>query len=190
MLPGIVRMFKGGDDHLLSGVARTFEELGFRLLGAHQVAPEILVREGVLGGRKPSARDEGDIQCGFALIAAMARFDVGQAVVVADNRVLAVEAAEGTDGMLDRLVALREAGVLRIPENTGVLIKAPKATQDRRFDLPSLGPQTVAKAAQAKLAGIAVAAGETVIAEPARVAAAADQAGVFVVGRTLPDTRS
>jgi DUF1009 family protein len=190
MLPGIVRMFKGGDDHLLSGVASTFETLGFRLLGAHEVAPEILVREGVLGGRKPSGRDEGDIQCGFELIAAMARFDVGQAVVVADNRVLAVEAAEGTDRMLDRLVALRETGVLRIPEKSGVLIKAPKPSQDLRFDLPSLGPQTVAKAAQAKLAGIAVAAGKTVIAEPSRVAQTADQAGLFVVGRTLSDARS
>jgi DUF1009 family protein len=185
MLPSIMRMYKGGDDRLLGGVAKIFERLGFRLLGAHELVPEILVGEGLLGSIKPTARDEADIKCGFELIAAMAPFDVGQAVVVADNRVLAVEAAEGTDRMLDRLAALRAEGRLRIPERTGVLIKSPKSMQDRRFDLPSLGPQTVEKAAQAKLAGIAVAAGETLIAEPSRVADAADRAGLFVIGKKL-----
>jgi len=185
MLPSIMRMYKGGDDRLLTGVAKIFERLGFRLVGAHELVPEILVGEGQLGSIKPTARDEADIKCGFELIAAMAPFDVGQAVVVADNRVLAVEAAEGTDRMLDRLAALRAEGRLRIPERTGVLIKSPKSMQDRRFDLPSLGPQTVEKAAQAKLAGIAVAAGETLIAEPSRVADAADRAGLFVIGKKL-----
>ena len=123
-----------------------------------------------------------DIERGFELIAAIAPFDVGQAAVVANNRVLAVEAAEGTDHMLDRIAALRAEGRLRIPDNTGVLVKSPKPAQDRRFDLPSLGPRTVEKAAQARLAGIAVAAGEAVIAEPLRVAEAADRAGLFVVG--------
>ena len=65
---------------------------------------------------------------------------------------------------------------------TGVLVKTPKRGQDRRFDLPSIGPQTVARAADAGLAGIAVAQGATVIAEPDRVAMAADRAGLFVVG--------
>jgi DUF1009 family protein len=185
MLPSIMRMYKGGDDRLLTGVAKIFERIGFRLVGAHELVPEILIAEGLLGSIKPTARDEADIKCGFELIAAMAPFDVGQAVVVADNRVLAVEAAEGTDRMLDRLAALRAEGRLRIPERTGVLIKSPKSMQDRRFDLPSLGPQTVEKAAQAKLAGIAVAAGETLIAEPSRVADAADRAGLFVIGTKL-----
>jgi DUF1009 family protein len=185
MLPSIMRMYKGGDDRLLTGIAGIFERLGFHLIGAHELAPEILVGEGLLGSVKPSERDERDIKCGFELIAAMAPFDVGQAVVVADNRVLAVEAAEGTDRMLDRLAALRAEGRLGIPERTGVLIKSPKSMQDRRFDLPSLGPQTVEKAAQAKLAGIAVAAGETLIAEPSRVADAAERAGLFVIGKKL-----
>ena len=118
-----------------------------------------------------------------AITLAIAPFDVGKAVVVADNRVLAVEAAEGTDHMLDRVAALRAEGRIRIPDNTGVLVKAPKPAQDRRIDLPSLGPRTVEKAARAGLAGIAVAAGETIIAEPLRVLEAADRAGLFVVGR-------
>jgi UDP-2,3-diacylglucosamine hydrolase len=186
LLPRIVRIFKGGDDRLLSGIATLVEEQGFRFIGAHELAPEILVSDGPLGLVKPSEAHDQDIACGFELIAAMARFDVGQAAVVADNRVLAVEAAEGTDQMLDRIAALRAEGRIRISENAGVLVKSPKPGQDRRFDLPSLGPRTIEKAAHAKLAGIAVAAGETVIAEPVRVAEAADRAGLFVVGRRRP----
>jgi UDP-2,3-diacylglucosamine hydrolase len=183
LLPRIILNFKGGDDKLLSGIAKMMEDHGFRLIGAHEVAPEILVGEGPLGLIKPSAAHAQDIERGFELIVAIAPFDVGQAVVVADNRVLAVEAAEGTDHMLDRVAALRAEGRIRIPDNTGVLVKAPKPAQDRRIDLPSLGPRTVEKAARAGLAGIAVAAGETIIAEPLRVLEAADRAGLFVVGR-------
>ncbi len=186
LLPRTIRIFKGGDDKLLSGIAKMFEEHGFRLIGAHEVAPEILVAEGPLGLIKPSEVHTQDIARGFELIAAITSFDVGQAVVVADNRVLAIEAAEGTDQMLDRIAALRAQGRIRIPDNMGVLVKSPKPTQDRRIDLPSIGPRTVEKAAHARLAGIAVAAGETVIAEPLRVAQAADRAGLFVVGRRHP----
>jgi UDP-2,3-diacylglucosamine hydrolase len=186
LLPQIIRIFRGGDDTLLSGLAKIIDDHGFRLIGPHEVAPEILVGEGPLGLVKPSDAHAHDIERGFELIAALAPFDVGQAAVVANNRVLAVEAAEGTDLMLDRIATLRAEGRIRIPDNTGVLIKSPKSGQDRRVDLPSLGPQTVEKAAAAKLAGIAVAAGETVIAEPLRVAEAADRAGLFVMGRRRP----
>lgn len=186
LLPRTIRIFKGGDDTLLSGIAKMFEEHGFRLIGAHEVAPEILVGEGPLGLIKPSDAHNQDIARGFELIAAITSFDVGQAVIVADNRVLAVEAAEGTDLMLDRIAALRAEGRIRIPDGAGVLVKSPKPTQDRRIDLPSLGPRTVEKAARAKLAGIAVAAGETVIAEPLRVTEAADRARLFVVGQRRP----
>jgi DUF1009 family protein len=186
LLPRMIPIFKGGDDRLLSGVAKIMEELGFHLLGAHEVAPQILVQEGVLGLVKPSQAQLQDIARGFELITTIAPFDIGQAVVVADNRVLAVEAAEGTDHMLDRIAALRAEGRLRIDDKTGVLVKSPKPAQDRRIDLPSLGPRTVEKAAKAGLAGIAVAAGEAVIAEPLRVAEAADRAGLFVIGQRRP----
>jgi DUF1009 family protein len=112
----------------------------------------------------------------------MSPFDVGQAAVVAKGRVLAIEAAEGTDGMLRRMVALREDGRLGLPRGVGVLVKAPKLGQDRRFDLPSIGPETVLNASRAGLAGIAVVAGGTIIAEPLRLVEAADFNGLFVVG--------
>jgi UDP-2,3-diacylglucosamine hydrolase len=103
--------------------------------------------------------------------------------VVAKGRVLAIEAAEGTDGMLRRVVALREEGRLGLPRGIGVLVKAPKLAQDRRFDLPSIGPDTVLNASRAGLAGVAVVAGGTIIAEPQRLVEAADFNGLFVVGR-------
>ena len=182
ILPRVIASYRGGDDHLLSGVARIFEDQGFRLVGAHEVAPEILVPEGAVGTRTPSERDHKDIARALALLRAIGPFDVGQAVVVADQYVLAVEAAEGTDEMLARIAELRARGRIPTPNRVGVLVKAPKPGQDRRFDLPSIGPRTVAEVARAGLAGLAVVAGQTIIAEPALVARAADDAEVFVIG--------
>jgi UDP-2,3-diacylglucosamine hydrolase len=180
LLPRIFGIFRGGDDHLLKGVAAIFEEHGFRLVGAHAVAPEILMPEGALGREHPNDRDRADIAKGLALLSAASPFDVGQAVVVADARVLAIEAAEGTDRMLARVADLRQSG--RIASGRGVLVKAAKRNQDRRLDLPSIGPQTVEGAARAGLAGIAVVAGSTIVAEPTRIGATADRAGLFVLG--------
>ena len=180
LLPRIFGIFRGGDDYLLKGVAAIFEEHGFRLLGAHAVAPEILMPEGALGRERPTERDNADIAKGLAFLTAASPFDVGQAVVVADARVLAIEAAEGTDSMLERIAQLRQTG--RIASGRGVLVKAAKRNQDRRLDLPSIGPQTVEGAARAGLAGIAVVAGSTVVAEPAQIGAVADRAGLFVLG--------
>jgi DUF1009 family protein len=102
--------------------------------------------------------------------------------VVAGKRILAVEAAEGTDQMLARVTELRVNGRIGVGSGTGVLVKAPKPGQDPRFDLPSIGPRTVAGVAGAGLAGIAVVSGRTVIADAESVVREADRAGIFVVG--------
>lgn len=180
MLPRIVAAYRGGDNHLLSNVAKLVEQQGFTLRGAHEVAPEILAPRGALGRLRPSAGDEADIALALDYLATAGRFDIGQAAVVVNRHIVAVEAAEGTDGMLARVAALRAEG--RIPAPKGVLVKAPKPQQDRRFDLPSIGPKTVEAAAGAGLAGVAVIAGETVVADPAALADAADRAGLFVIG--------
>jgi UDP-2,3-diacylglucosamine hydrolase len=187
-LPLIIRSFRGGDDHLLSGMGQMFESVGFHLLGAHEVAPEITAPLGALGRFKPDAPVEEDISRGFALLDAASAFDVGQAAVIAARRVLAIEAAEGTDAMLDRVIAMRTSGRIAIAAGAGVLVKAPKRRQDRRFDLPSIGPDTVMRAARAGLAGIAVVAGATIVAEPHRLVEIADHAGLFVVGRPDRET--
>ena len=109
-LPGIWRAYRGGDDHLLSTIAGMLAGYGFRVVAAHEIAPEILIPMGPLAARAPSERDQADIARGLALLHAMGPFDVGQAVIVADNHVLGVEAAEGTDGLLARVADLRRGG--------------------------------------------------------------------------------
>jgi len=182
-MPRIIRAFRGGDDHLLTGIGRILEADGFRVLGAHEVAPDITAPSGPLGRHRPDAEAMSDIARGFEMLAAMSPFDVGQAAVIGKGRVLAVEAAEGTDAMLRRVAALREAGRIGLPRGVGVVVKAPKQRQDRRFDLPSIGPDTVLHAAHAGLAGVAVVAGGTIVAEPQRLVEAADSNGLFVFGR-------
>jgi DUF1009 family protein len=182
LMPRIAAAFRGGDNHLLSGIGRLLEREGFRLLGAHEVAPEILMPEGPLGRAQACERDRADIALGLDYLRAAAPYDVGQAAVVAGKHVLAVEAAEGTDAMLARVAEMRASGRVRAPAGNGVLVKAPKHGQDRRFDLPSIGPQTVEGVTRAKLAGIAVVAGSTIIAEPERLIAAADRGNIFVIG--------
>ncbi|MGO9399834.1 MAG: LpxI family protein [Xanthobacteraceae bacterium] len=182
LMPRIARVFRGGDDRLLSGIAALFEEGGLRIIGVEEVAPEIVVPAGTLGRYAPSPRDRADIAYGLKLVGALGPFDIGQAAVVADGHVVALEAAEGTDNMLMRVAQLRSEGRFTKPPGVGVLVKAPKPGQDRRFDLPAIGPKTVENVARAGLAGLAVAAGSAIVAEPAKVSAAADREKIFFVG--------
>jgi DUF1009 family protein len=182
MLPQVLAGFRGGDNHLLSMVARTVERYGFAVIGAHEIAPEILVPEGSLGSVKPTTRDLRDIARGAEVLRALGPLDIGQAVIIADSRVLAIEAADGTDAMLDHVAALRRDGKIRISAGTGVLIKAPKVGQDMRLDLPSIGPRTIEMVSAAGLVGVAVETGGTIVAEPQQVVVAADRRRIFVLG--------
>jgi DUF1009 family protein len=182
LLPRVVRAFRGGDDKLLAGIAGVAESGGLRVVGLKEVAPEVFVPQGVLGRHAPSARDHADIARALKVIAALGPFDVGQAAIVANNNVLAVEAAEGTDNMLSRIVELRRQRRVTAAPGVGVLVKAPKPGQDRRFDLPSIGPRTIENAARAGLAGVAVTAGSTIMVDAAEIVAAADREKLFVVG--------
>jgi DUF1009 family protein len=188
LMPRVSLLFRGGDDHLLSGVRRILEEHGFRLLGPQDIAPELAMPLGVVSARIPTARDCTDIARGHALLRATSPFDMGQAAVVADNQVLAMEGPEGTDQMLARVTELRRSGRIQSRVGTGVLVKAAKIGQDLRIDPPSIGPETVDRTSEAGLAGIAVVAGTTLVAEPERIAAAADHAKIFVAGVALDGT--
>jgi len=174
--------FRGGDDHLLSGIGRILEGHGFRMVGIKDVAPDLLMPMGALTGTKPDERAEADIAKGRDVLRALGPFDVGQGAVVIDGHVVAVEDIEGTDGLLARVTRLREQGRIRAGVGRGVLVKAPKAGQDLRYDLPTIGPRTVDGAVNAKLAGIAVVAGNTLLAEPEAMIAAADKTSIFIVG--------
>jgi DUF1009 family protein len=178
----ILASFRGGDDHLLSGIGRILEQDGFRMVGIRDVAPEILMPEGSITRVTPDAAGTADIEKGREVLRALSPFDIGQAVVVIDGHVVAVEDIEGTDGLLARVARLRGEGRLRTRTGRGVLVKAPKSDQDLRFDLPTVGPRTIEGADKAGLAGIAIIAGHTIAADSQGMIEAADKAGLFIQG--------
>jgi hypothetical protein len=182
VLARVWRAFRGGDDHLLSGIGSILEQDGFRMVGIRDVAPDLLMPEGSLTRVVPDQAARADIARGRDVLQALGPYDVGQAVIVIDGHVVAVEDIEGTDGLLARVARLRGEGRIRGKAPRGVLVKAPKRGQDLRFDLPAIGVRTVQGAAAAGLAGIAIAAGNAVVAEPQAMIAAADAAGMFVNG--------
>ncbi len=178
-LPQLLRLFKGGDDTVLRGVARFFEARGFEVLAAHEVAPRLLAPLGAFSAMAPDAQAIDDIKLGFRVARSLGSFDIGQAAVVARQYVLAVEAAEGTDAMLRRCRDLNNWG---FKARKGVLVKAPKPGQDLRLDLPAIGPRTVELASDAGLAGVAVAAGAVLLAEQQELVEKADKLGLFLYG--------
>ena len=182
VLGKVMTAFRGGDDHLLSGVGRILEQDGFRMVGIRDVAPDLLMPEGGITRAVPDASARADIGKGRDVLGALGPFDIGQAAVVIDGHVVAVEDIGGTDGLLARVAQLRADGRIRAKARRGVLVKAPKSGQDPRFDLPTVGPRTVAGAANAGLAGIAIAAGYALVVEPQAMIETADRAGLFIEG--------
>lgn len=176
ILARIGRAAFAGDDGLLAAVIRVLGEEGFRVRGAHEILAEALAPAGLLGHHVPDAAAMADLARGSLVARALGAADVGQGCVVQQGIVLAVEAIEGTDAMLARAAALARSGP------GGVLVKLVKPGQDRRADLPTIGPDTVRAAAAAGLRGIAFEAGGTIVADRAAVIAAADAAGLFLLG--------
>ncbi len=165
-----------GDDRLLRLIVQELEADGFRVVGADTLAADLLAPAGLLAGDPPDANARDDIRRGIEVVRALGAADVGQAVVVQAQLVLGVEAVEGTDALLGRCAALRRDGP------GGVLVKGRKVGQERRVDLPTIGPATVDAAAAAGLRGIAVEAGHTLVADLIEVERSARNRGVFVVG--------
>lgn len=179
-----------GDDGLLRGVVSLLEEAGHPVIGPHEIAPELLAGPGVHGPRQPSAEDRRAITVGLALLDSLSPFDVGQATVVAGERVLAVEGPEGTDRMLRRVRGLGRrwplARPFSRPSAEGVLVKVAKQGQDLRVDMPTVGPRTFVEAARAGLRGIAVGAGSTLVVDREEAIRAADRLGLFFMGLDRP----
>lgn len=165
-----------GDDSLLSAIVAEFEAEGFRVIGADQVWGDGRMPPGALTKARPDSAAWRDIRRGVEVVQALGAVDVGQGCVVQQGIVLAVEAVEGTDAMLARAADLRRDGP------GGVLIKLAKPEQERRIDLPTIGPETIALAAKAGLRGLAVEAGGALALDRAALIAAADAAGLFVYG--------
>jgi len=181
-LPAILSALVGGDNSVLSGIVEFFESKGFHVVGAEEIAPGLIAGAGPLGKRRPSKQDLADIALAADLIKAMGRFDVGQAVVVSRGHVLAVEAAEGTDALLGRCKSVKRWTPKRGDGRSGVLVKCAKPGQERRVDLPAIGPETVRRSQEARLNGIAVAAADVLIADRKAVIGVANELGLFVYG--------
>ena len=175
MLPRLLAA-NGGDNALLSLAIRELESEGFRVVGVDSVASELTIGPGPAGRVRAGRAARADIARGAAVLAALGAHDVGQAAVVHDGAVLGIEAAEGTDALIERCARLRHA------DKGGVLVKCAKSHQDRRVDLPAIGPDTVSALARARMAGAALEAGAALILERSRTVAAADRARIFLCG--------
>ncbi|MFT3808787.1 MAG: UDP-2,3-diacylglucosamine diphosphatase LpxI [Micropepsaceae bacterium] len=173
---GLLRVLMGWrhDDRLHRAISRLFEEQGIKVVGPADVWPDLLAPIGALTVRLPTGGDERTIAVAAAAALKLGLTDRGQGVVARDGAVLALEDRDHTDGLLRRVAEGRGEG--------GVLVKLAKPQQDRRLDLPVIGPETVAAAIEARLSGIAVEAGAAILARREKLVADADAAGLFIVG--------
>ena len=171
-----------GDDTLLRGVVRFLEDNGFQVLSVDEVAPSCLAPVGAIGARSMPMTMNSSVQRAFSLLSDLGRYDVGQGVVIAGERVLAIEGPEGTDAMLARVGDMQKAKRVKLGDDPAILVKIAKPNQDRRVDLPAIGPKTIRSAKAAKLSGIVVAAGDVVLVERKALVREADRAAIFVAG--------
>lgn len=183
LAPIFFAAIKSSDDDTLRIVSGIFEAEGHQVVAPHELLTGLLAEEGVLSKAQPSAEDRQDAARAEAIVQALGEVDVGQGAVVAQGICLATESIQGTDEML-RFVARTGASFRPDPDGAkGVLLKAPKPGQDWRVDLPAIGPETLRRAHEAGLAGVAVQAGGVLILGREETVAAADELGLFLWGR-------
>ncbi len=178
LLARLRRLGPIGDDGLLRNLGKIFEAEGIRMIGAHEVATDLLANAGPIGSHQPDSTQLQSIARGRAILQAMGPFDLGQAIVVQDDIVLGIEAVEGTDGLIRRtaLLARKKAG-------KPILVKIAKPQQDMRFDVPTIGQQTLREVAAAGFAGIAVEAGRTILLDADILPNLADELGIFLIAQ-------
>lgn len=174
-----LRAFRLGDDGLLRAVIATIESYGFRVVGAHEIVPDILAPEpAILTRRQPDQDSIANMHAARKAAVAIGALDIGQGAIAVGGRVVALEGVEGTDAMLQRVAELRLAN--RIHRKGGVLVKCAKPQQEVRADLPAIGISTIENAANAGLKGIAVESGRTLILGYEETIKAANEAGLFI----------
>lgn len=173
-----------GDDAAVRSIVRRVEDMGYEIVGPHVVLPELLEAPGVPTKAEPGPQDEADASRAAEIAHALGRVDVGQAVVVARGKCLAVETA-GTDLMLEAAVKARRS--VATAEREGLLYKAPKPGQELRIDMPAIGLDTVENAAAAGLSGIAIEAGGVMVIDREAAVAKADALGLFIWSRPAQD---
>lgn len=180
MLPRLLSLMAHGDNTVLTGAVKLIETWGHKVVGAHEVARDLVAPAGPLTDIRPSTDDLRDARLALTAARRIGELDAGQAAVVANGRVVALEAAEGTDGVLARVSSLRSEGRLRSSGRAGVLAKCPKPQQDLRVDMPTIGPSTIDGANAAGLAGIAIEAGKVMIVDREETLRRAEAVSIFV----------
>lgn len=180
-LSAVLGSMLGGDNTILTGIISVFEKRGLTVLGVADVAPQLLAHAGHNDTIMPRKRDLERLRHGGAVTHALGAFDIGQGAVIVGGRAVAVEGAEGTDAMLERIAHLRSIGRLSAKRG-GVLVKTCKPGQDQRVDLPSIGPKTILGLAAAGLNGVGVEAERTIILEREKTLDLALRHGVFIYG--------
>lgn len=181
ILPKLAIDLALGDDGLLRAVTRHMEANGIRIVGAQEVVPDLLAQVGDMTQASPSRDDWRDIAAARQAAIAIGELDIGQAAIAIGGRAVALEGIEGTDGLLQRTIALRNHGRLA-GKTGGVLAKCVKPQQELRLDLPGIGPETVSAAKAAGLRGIVLDAGHAFIMDFAETIARADREGLFITG--------
>lgn len=181
-LPKVVKAASKGDAALLDFIRDFVRGKGFAILSPAKLMEGLETESGGFGTHMPDENALDDIKKGAAVALAMGGFDIAQGAVVCDGYVLALEAAEGTDAMLDRVAGLPQSIRGSEGEPRGVLVKMLKPGQDKQMDQPTIGPRTVEKAHKAGLAGIAIEATHGLIVDRAQTIQMADDLGLFIVG--------
>ena len=168
-----------GDNSLLTSVRDELEKEGFCFHGAHEFMEGALTPEGVLGQIKPTEAHINDIVQGYHISHAIGQLDIGQSIIMQEGVVLGVEAVEGTDVLIKRVVAYKKEGA-----SAPILVKTCKPQQDRDLDLPTIGMDTIQNAIDAKMAGIALQAYESFFLHRDKALTLADKHNLFVMGMT------
>jgi DUF1009 family protein len=178
LLSVMMRLRARNTDALISAVAEVMREHGIELLDSTTFLTPLLATAGPIARRPLTAAEEADLALGYRMADEIARLDIGQTVVVKDAAVVAVEAMEGTDAVIER------AGRLAGPGTR--VVKVAKPNQDMRFDVPVVGLATVRAMQAAGATTLSIDAGKTLVFDREALVAAADQAGIAVVGRPRP----
>jgi len=186
ILPEILSIVVDGDNTVLTGAIRFIEKRGYSVIGAHEIAPDLVAEAGAVTRNVPRSAQLDDAKTAMNAARSIGLLDAGQASVVVNGRVVALEAAEGTDAMLRRVAELRDGGRLKWSGRAGALAKCPKPQQDLRVDMPTIGPQTVDTVAAAGLAGIAIESGRVMIVDREETKRRAEAAGLFIFA--FPET--
>ncbi len=164
-----------GDDKLLSVITKYLEEKGFEIVAPNEITGQLTTPKKNLSAATPDEAQKADIELGLNVLRKTGELDIGQAVVVEDGVVLAVEAVEGTAAMIERAGRLKKS-------YGGVLVKAKKTGQEERVDLPAIGVETIRQLQGAGIAGVALEAGGTMIISQDEVIKLANAGNIFVIG--------